>query len=797
MLDAIRHRGPDDGASTPLGACVLGHRRLRVIDLETGEQPVTDESGEIVAVFNGEIYNFQALREELAADGHQVRGTGDTPIIPHLYEQHGERFVERLHGMFALALWDGRRQRLVLARDRVGKKPLLWTRLADGTLAFASELKALAAPARASRASSTSPRSTRFSRSSTSPAPGPRCAASTGCRPATCSSPTRTASGSSATGSRRPAELRLSEDEWLERVRGTVREAVRKRLVADVPLGALLSGGIDSSIVVSQMAQLQPEPVRTFSVGFADARYDERAARAARRGALRHGARGGAARAGRGRAAAPARRRLRRAVRRLLGPADVPRLARSRGAPSPSRSSATAATRSSAATSATRRTRSPARLDRALPSGLLRAGARSLRALPSGRSELRSPVVRAARFLDAAGADSAERYGRLMEIFPALRCDGRSGRTRRSRRSAARRRRASCSDRRPRRESPGCSCSTSTTYLPGDLLYKADIASMACSLELRAPFLDHEVVELGLGLPDSLKVRGDARQGRAPARVRRRPAAARSSASASAGSAFPSRAGSGPSCASSRATCCSASAPRRAASSAAAPSRPCSPTTSPGAADHGARLWSLVMLELWQREYVDHAAVAAAARRRSVSPPRRTSSIVAAACVVPRLCVLLFERGKVLSEYTEKSDDFARTFVDSGTYGFIPGEPSAWTQPLYGFFLIPLYEVFGRAWLAVGLAQIAIALGDGAARLRDRPARDLAGRRPRRSASSSALHPYLVWHDVHVNREVLDTLLAAALVLLTLELADAARRWSARRWPPAPSPGSRSSATRA
>ena len=93
MLDAIRHRGPDDGASTPLGACVLGHRRLRVIDLETGEQPVTDETGEIVAVFNGEIYNFQALREELAAKGHRVRGTGDTPIIPHLYEEHGERFV--------------------------------------------------------------------------------------------------------------------------------------------------------------------------------------------------------------------------------------------------------------------------------------------------------------------------------------------------------------------------------------------------------------------------------------------------------------------------------------------------------------------------------------------------------------------------------------------------------------------------------------------------------------------------------------------------------------------------------
>src|SRR5687767_12096126 len=143
MLDALIHRGPDDGASTPLGRCVLGHRRLRVIDLETGEQPVADESGDVVAVFNGEVYNFRTLRAELAAAGHEVRGTGDTPVIPHLYEEHGERFVERLHGMFALALWDRRRQRLVLARDRVGKKPLLWTRLADGTLAFASELKAL------------------------------------------------------------------------------------------------------------------------------------------------------------------------------------------------------------------------------------------------------------------------------------------------------------------------------------------------------------------------------------------------------------------------------------------------------------------------------------------------------------------------------------------------------------------------------------------------------------------------------------------------------------------------------
>src|SRR3954470_5972955 len=141
MCDALRHRGPDEGGVDELGRCILGHRRLQVIDLSTGSQPVTNEAGDVTAVFNGELYNFQDLRRELS--GHEVRGTGDTPVIPHLYEEHGVEFVGRLGGMFALALWDGPRERLVLARDRVGKKPLLWTRLPDGTIAFASELKGL------------------------------------------------------------------------------------------------------------------------------------------------------------------------------------------------------------------------------------------------------------------------------------------------------------------------------------------------------------------------------------------------------------------------------------------------------------------------------------------------------------------------------------------------------------------------------------------------------------------------------------------------------------------------------
>src|SRR3954468_7471200 len=141
MRAALKHRGPDEGSTDAFGHCVLGHQRLKVIDLETGYQPVTNETGDVVSVYNGEAYNFRELRDELRT--HEVRGTGDTPVLPHLYEESGPKFVERLHGMFALALWDEPRGRLVLARDRLGKKPLLWTRLPDGALAFASELEGL------------------------------------------------------------------------------------------------------------------------------------------------------------------------------------------------------------------------------------------------------------------------------------------------------------------------------------------------------------------------------------------------------------------------------------------------------------------------------------------------------------------------------------------------------------------------------------------------------------------------------------------------------------------------------
>lgn len=604
MLDALRHRGPDDGASTPLGACVLGHRRLKVIDLETGQQPVTDESGEVVAVFNGEIYNFHALREELAAAGHEVRGTGDTPVIPHLYEEYGERFVEKLAGMFALALWDGRRKRLVLARDRVGKKPLLWTRLPDGTFAFASELKALVRLPGVSRELDLAALDGYLALQYV---PGPRTALR-----GVHKLPPGHFLVADAEGERierywqlAPVQETLSEPEWLERVRATVTEAVRKRLVADVPLGALLSGGIDSSIVVALMAQLQPEPVRTFSVGFADARYDERSY--ARLVAERYGT-------------------VHEEVLVEPDAADLlPKLAASYDEPFGDSSAlptylvsevarrdvtvALVGDGGDEAFGGYERYRAhalAARLDR-LPTAVLRAGARSLRALPAGRRELRAPAVRAARFLDTAAAAPADRYGRLMEIFPAAL------------------RRALWTDEALAQigtppstgdllgppSAPGITglqLLDIATYLPGDLLYKVDIASMACSLELRAPFLDQDVLALGLGLPDSLKA-GSARGKIALRRAFAADLPQEILGRGKRGFGVPVsrwfrtelRDLAGDVLLGGRAS--SRGLFRRPALEQLLADHV------DGRADHGARLWSLLMLELWQRGYADQASV--------------------------------------------------------------------------------------------------------------------------------------------------------------------------------------------
>jgi asparagine synthase (glutamine-hydrolysing) len=489
MRAAIVHRGPDEGSTDAFGHCVLGHQRLKVIDLDTGYQPVANETGDVVAVFNGEAYNFAALRAELR--GHEVRGTGDTPILPHLYEESGPRFVERLHGMFALALWDASRERLVLARDRLGKKPLLYTRLADGTFAFASELKALLRLPGVSReiepAGVDAYLALQYVHTGTAlrgiqkVPPGYLLVVHRG--------------GESLVPywQPHPAQPSGSDDEWLDRVRATVTSAVRKRLVADVPLGALLSGGIDSSIVVALMAQASSTPVRTFTVGFADERYDERAF--ARAVAERYGT-------------------VHEELEIVEDVAEtLPRLAAAYDEPlgdeaafptfliaEQARRRVTVALAGDGGDEAFAGYERYAahELGERIPGAVARAGAAGLRLLPVARREPRSTPYRAARFLDVAGAPRAERYSRLVEVFPLEL------------------RRELWVD--PRQAAPlfldhkpgiaGLQELDLLTYLPGDLLLKADIASMAHSLELRSPFLDHEVVELGLALPDRLKVRG-------------------------------------------------------------------------------------------------------------------------------------------------------------------------------------------------------------------------------------------------------------------------------------------------
>src|SRR5213593_3370143 len=283
MSATLVHRGPDSDGSFVDGGVGLAARRLSIIDLEGGDHPIANEDGTVHVVQNGEIYNHEELRRELEAAGHRFRTRCDTEVLVHLYEEQGDDFAHRLRGMFAVAIWDGRGAgRLVLARDRFGIKPLLY-RVAGGELAFASELRALPrgeidldaleaflafnsipAPLTIFRDARKLPaghllvwdegmiRLERFSR------PGPA------------------------------AELREDDEaELIEELRARLRDSVRAHLVSDVPVGVLLSGGVDSGALAALAAQESTEPVRTFSIGFEEQSFDELAG--ARAVAARYG----------------------------------------------------------------------------------------------------------------------------------------------------------------------------------------------------------------------------------------------------------------------------------------------------------------------------------------------------------------------------------------------------------------------------------------------------------------------------------------------------------------------------
>jgi asparagine synthase (glutamine-hydrolysing) len=286
MCDEVRHRGPDDQGQhieSGLGlSAALGMRRLSIIDLATGRQPISNEDETVWVVFNGEIYNYRELRASLIRSGHRFRTNGDTEVLVHLYEEEGVDGIQRLRGMFAYAIWDARDQSLLLVRDRFGKKPLYYAALPQG-LYFGSELKCLRAagvPLEQDREALQLYFLLSYIPDPWTPylairklAPGGwlryRADARTG--------DVRTAEGCYWTLPAPAEELtsELSEAEAHESVRNTFDRAVRMRMQSDVPLGAFLSGGIDSTSVVASMSLQSRQPVKTFSIGFEEPGFSE------------------------------------------------------------------------------------------------------------------------------------------------------------------------------------------------------------------------------------------------------------------------------------------------------------------------------------------------------------------------------------------------------------------------------------------------------------------------------------------------------------------------------------------
>src|SRR5215471_7442463 len=275
MTATLRHRGPDDEGYYASGPVALGHRRLSIIDLETGHQPVSNEDGTVWAMLNGEIYNHLELREGLSRRGHRFTTRSDTEVLVHAWEDFGEDCVGYLNGMFALAIWDQRRQVLLLARDRMGEKPLYYAQ-PGGWLIFGSELRAILAHPSVSRELDLLGLSRYLSsgyvvdphtivRGVSKLPPGHLLTVSGG---KTCLTRYWDMSFSSAE--------RCHESEWSMRVWNALCASVRRRLVADVPVGVFLSGGLDSSAVVAAAASVAPsQKLATFSVGFTESTYDE------------------------------------------------------------------------------------------------------------------------------------------------------------------------------------------------------------------------------------------------------------------------------------------------------------------------------------------------------------------------------------------------------------------------------------------------------------------------------------------------------------------------------------------
>jgi asparagine synthase (glutamine-hydrolysing) len=496
MRETLVHRGPDSAGIVVDGACGLAARRLSIIDLETGDQPLSNEAGTVHVVQNGEIVNYRELRRELAAAGCRFRTQGDTEVLVHLYERDGLDFVQRLRGMFALALWDRGRGRLVLARDRFGIKPLVYREHA-GTIEFASELRALPRgeidldALEAFLAFNAVPAPLTIFRGVRKLPPGHLLVWERGeARVERFARPAPVAAAD---------VLDADERELAPALRARLRDSVAAHLVSDVPLGVLLSGGVDSSLLAALAAELVPGQLRTFSIGFEERSFDELAD--ARRVAARYDT-------------AHTELVVRPDAGRLL-----PRLAEAFDEPFADSSALPTYLVSELAATDVKVALSGEGGDElfggyhtyaadllAERAGSLAALARpAVERLPSS-SRRASFDYRAKRFVRAAHLPPLERHHGWKEIFSADAREALTGRRGDFDPVDLLRRRFA--------ETEGAELLARLqdvdlgTYLVDDLLVKTDRASMAHSLEARVPYLDPIVSTFAQALATRHKVRG-------------------------------------------------------------------------------------------------------------------------------------------------------------------------------------------------------------------------------------------------------------------------------------------------
>lgn len=525
MTDVLVHRGPDDAGvyfspeepislGTPPVWCGLGFRRLSIIDLSGGHQPLSNEEGTIWITFNGEIYNYRELHERLLQQGHRFSTSSDTEVIVHLYEEYGVDCLQQLRGMFAFAIWDGPRGRLLLARDRLGQKPLVY-RQESQRLLFASELKALLQVPGASR--EINPLAVeQFLTYQYVPHPHSIFTGYQKLPPGHCAIYERGeltvqrywqapyAAPSSMT------TMPLTAADWSRELRSTLTEAVRLRMRSDVPLGAFLSGGIDSTIIAGLMQSLSERPVHTFSIGFSIPEFDERSyAREASQllGTEHHEY-----------VVEPA---VLQTLPRLIWHYDEP-FGDSSAIPTMYLSEVTRKLVTVALSGdggdelfagypRYQAVHLAGQMDR-LPSFLRNVFGWEIwqKFIPASQRQ-RSFGRRLKRFIAALGVSPELRYLRWIGIFdqearrelytPEFQRTLNGYDASQVILDAYR----ACPD---RDFVTRTTCADVHTYLPCDILTKVDIASMAFSLEARSPFLDHKVAELAARMPIELKFQG-------------------------------------------------------------------------------------------------------------------------------------------------------------------------------------------------------------------------------------------------------------------------------------------------